>query len=174
MWQGIQAITDYKAAPPLCDENLHLLNELNNFFCRFGNNGSNSATKSIPLPDETALTLSMAVVRKTLGKVNVRKAAGPGNIPGRVLRECADQLAQVLTDIFNTSLEQTFVQSCFKSTTIIPVPKKSTITCLNDYRPVALTPIMMRCFERLVQDHIITTLPPGLDPYQLLTGRTAP
>lgn len=25
---------------------------------------------------------------------------------------------------------------------------------------------MMKCFERLVKDHIISTLPPGLDPHQ--------
>ncbi|KAL0150126.1 hypothetical protein M9458_054553 [Cirrhinus mrigala] len=38
--------------------------------------------------------------------------------------------------------------SSLKSTSIIPVPKKSPVSCLNDYRPIALTPIMMKCFER--------------------------
>ncbi|KAF7690055.1 hypothetical protein HF521_011859 [Silurus meridionalis] len=51
-------------------------------------------------------------------------------------------------------------------TTIIPVPKKSSVSCLNDYRPVALIPIMMKCFERLVMRHIKTQLPPALDPMQ--------
>ncbi|KAI5629425.1 gastrula zinc finger protein XlCGF28.1-like, partial [Silurus asotus] len=37
---------------------------------------------------------------------------------------------------------------------------------LNDYRPVALTPIVMKCFERLVMRHIKTQLPPSLDPMQ--------
>ncbi|KAI3362499.1 hypothetical protein L3Q82_012792 [Scortum barcoo] len=62
--------------------------------------------------------------------------------------------------IFNTSLSQAKVPTCFKAATIIPVPKKTHITSLNDYRPVALTPIMMKCFERLVKDHIISKLPP--------------
>ena len=39
-------------------------------------------------------------------------------------------------------------------------------SCFNDYRPVALTPIIMKCFERLVLSHIKATLPPTLDPYQ--------
>ncbi|KAM8846109.1 uncharacterized protein ACB058_012558 [Synchiropus picturatus] len=39
-------------------------------------------------------------------------------------------------------------------------------TCHNDYRPVALTPVIMKCFERLVMHHIKTSLPPALDPYQ--------
>ncbi|GAA6107798.1 uncharacterized protein LOC121182596, partial [Tachysurus ichikawai] len=55
---------------------------------------------------------------------------------------------------------------CLKTTTIVPVPKKSTVSCLNDYRPVALTPIVMKCFEKLVMRHIKTQLLPSLDPLQ--------
>ncbi|KAK3529728.1 hypothetical protein QTP86_000815 [Hemibagrus guttatus] len=47
-----------------------------------------------------------------------------------------------------------------------PNDQKSTVSCLNDYRPVALTPIVMKCFERLVLRHIKTQLPPSLDPLQ--------
>ncbi|KAK3505964.1 hypothetical protein QTP70_007444 [Hemibagrus guttatus] len=43
---------------------------------------------------------------------------------------------------------------CLKTTTIIPVLKKSPVSCLNDYRPVALTPIIMKCFERLLMRQI--------------------
>ncbi|KAL0154386.1 hypothetical protein M9458_050352 [Cirrhinus mrigala] len=46
------------------------------------------------------------------------------------------------------------------------VPKKSPVFCLNDYRPIALTPIMMKCFERLVMRNIKTSLPNTLDPLQ--------
>lgn len=42
------------------------------------------------------------------------------------------------------------VPTCLKATTIIPVPKTSAISSLNDYRPVALTPVIMKCFERLL------------------------
>uniref|UniRef100_A0A4W5R298 Reverse transcriptase domain-containing protein n=1 Tax=Hucho hucho TaxID=62062 RepID=A0A4W5R298_9TELE len=37
---------------------------------------------------------------------------------------------------------------------------------LNDYRPVALTSVIMKCFERLVKDHITSILPDTLDPFQ--------
>ena len=36
--------------------------------------------------------------------VNPRKAAGPGGIPFRVVRACAEQLAGVFKDILNLSL----------------------------------------------------------------------
>ncbi|KAK1785741.1 hypothetical protein P4O66_003101 [Electrophorus voltai] len=84
----------------------------------------------------------------------------------KMTRECADQLADVLTDIFNISLSCAVVPTCFKTTTIVPVPKKPTVSCLNDYHPIALTSIIMKCFERLVMRHIKTQLPPSLDPLQ--------
>ena len=40
---------------------------------------------------------------------------------------------------------------------------KSKVTELDDYRPVALTSVIMKCFERLVKDHITSTLPDTLD-----------
>ncbi|KAL0161079.1 hypothetical protein M9458_044804, partial [Cirrhinus mrigala] len=111
-----------------------------------------------------ALCLSPVDVRKTLSRVNPRKAAGPDNIPGHVLRECAAQLTDVLTDIFNASLSQAAVPTCLKSTSIIPVLKKSPVSCLNDYHPIALIPNMIKCFERLVMHHIKSYLPNTLDP----------
>jgi hypothetical protein len=46
------------------------------------------------------------------------------------------------------------------------VPKKVKVKCLNDYRPIALTSVAMKCFERLVMAHINTIMPETLDPLQ--------
>ncbi len=112
------------------------------------------------------LTLSVADVTRSFKRVNIRKAVGPDGIPGRVLKACAFQLAGVFTDIFNLSLSLSVVPSCFKKSTIVPIPKKNKITCLNDWRPVALTPIFSKCFEKLVREHICSVLPASLDPLQ--------
>ncbi|KAK3507001.1 hypothetical protein QTP70_034973 [Hemibagrus guttatus] len=77
-----------------------------------------------------------------------------------------EQLADVFTDIFNISLSSTVVPTCLKATTIFPVPKKSPASCLNDYRPIPLTPIIMKSFESLVMRQIKDLLPPSLDPMQ--------
>ncbi len=58
-----------------------------------------SAQKLPTPPNDQALCLSPADVRKTLSRINPRKAAGPDNIPGRILKDCAEQLTDVLTDI---------------------------------------------------------------------------
>ncbi len=57
------------------------------------------------------------------------------------------------------------VPLCFKiQKFIVPIPKKNKITCLNDWRPVALTPIFSKCFEKLIRDYICSVLSASLDP----------
>ncbi|XP_036403543.1 protein NLRC3-like [Megalops cyprinoides] len=104
--------------------------------------------------------------KQVLRRINPRKAEGPDNIPGRALKACATELADVLASVFNLSLSQATVPKCFKTTTIIPVPKRSLVTCLNDYRPVALTPIITKCFETVVLAHIQSSIPGTVDPLQ--------
>ncbi|XP_039458566.1 protein NLRC3-like [Oreochromis aureus] len=98
---------------------------------------------------------------KKVNTVDPHKAPGPDGIPGQLLRVCADELAEVFTNIFNLSLRQSVVPT---ASTIIPVPKKSVVSCLNDYHPVALTSVIMKCLERLVKGHICSSLPDTLDP----------
>ncbi|KAI4888759.1 hypothetical protein NFI96_007105 [Prochilodus magdalenae] len=61
---------------------------------------------------------------------------------------------------------QCTVPTCYKTTTVVPLPKKNPPSCLNDYRPVALTPIIMKCFERVVLSHIQSGIPNTTDPLQ--------
>ena len=88
--------------------------------------------------DDCVITLSVADVSKTFKQVNIHKAARPDGLPGHVLKACADQLASVFTDIFNVSLTESVIPTCFKQTTIVPVPKEARVTCLNDSRSIAL------------------------------------
>ena len=85
-----------------------------------------------------AVTFTEPEVRKIFRKTHARKAAGPDGIPSRVVKMCASQISGIFTDIFNQSLRYCIVPKCFKQSTIIPVPKKSSVSCLNDYRPALL------------------------------------
>ena len=172
VWRGLQAITGYKARGPSIPSNsaASLAEELNHFYARFEKSTVASTTApappSPPQPANQALTLTTEQVRRALLAANPRKAAGPDCIPGKVLRACADQLAGIFSRIFNASLAQGVVPHCLKKAVIVPVPKKSSIGGLNDYRPVALTSIVMKCFERLVLQHLKSCLPENFDPMQ--------
>ncbi len=124
---------------------------------------SNSSYRFI---EENYIAIIIVIELSPSPRVNIRKAAGPDGITGRVLRSCADQLAGLFTSIFNKSLATSVVPTSFKKSIIIPVSKNNKPSCLNDYRPVALTSIVMKVFERLVKSHISSSIPVTLDPLQ--------
>ncbi len=126
-----------------------------------------SASRSSRLSsDDHVVTVSEDKVRRELKRVNIRKAAGPDGITGHVLRSCAYRLAGLFSSIFNESLANSVVPTSFKKSFIVPVPKNSKPSCLNDYCPVALTSIVMKAFERLLKNHICSSIPATLDPLQ--------
>jgi hypothetical protein len=150
MWQGLQTITDYKGM----HSDMSLPDELNYFYPRFEAKNTETCMRASAVLEDCVITLSAADVSKTFKQLKIYRAAELDGLPGRVLR------ASVITDIFNLSVMQT----CFKQTNTVPVPKNTKVTCLNNYRPVALTSVAMKCFEKLVMGHINTIIPETLDP----------
>lgn len=84
------------------------------------------------------LKLSERDICEMFQKQKIKKAPDPDGVLPSCLNACAEQLAQTFTSILNQSLELCDVFSCFKNSNIIEVPKKNSITALNDYRPFAL------------------------------------
>ncbi len=168
---GNKSSAEVRADPLLADE-------LNTFYGRFECNGgsvtlpSSASGSSRQRSENHVITVLEDEVRRALKRVNIRKAAGPDGITGRVLRSCADQLAGLFTSIFNESLATSVVPTSFKKSIIIPVPKNNKPSCLNDYRPVALTSIVMKVFERLVKSHISSSISSSMMPS--LTFSTPP
>lgn len=57
--------------------------------------------------------------------------------------------AQTSWHLFNITLSTTIIPACFKAFTIIPVPKKSSVSCLSDYHPVTRKQITAAPFTGL-------------------------
>ena len=117
MWQGLQTITDYKGKPyHELPSDASLSDKLKFFYARFEASNIEPCMRAPAILDDCVILLSIADVSKTIKQVH--KATGPDGVPGCVHRECADQLASVLTDIFNRSLTQSVIPTCFKQTTL--------------------------------------------------------
>jgi hypothetical protein len=141
-WQGLQSITDYKKEDPTLPlyqtKSMHLM----------------LGVSAVTDPDYLVISLFEAEMKK------IFKSGQPKQGRGAVLRGYAEQLQN------NLSLSQSVIPYMFKMTIIIPVPKNSKASCHNDYCPVALTSVIMKCFERLVMAHINSIIPDTLDPLQ--------
>ncbi len=122
-----------------------------------------------PLP---ALKISEDDMHQIFRENKRRKTPGPDCVSPTCLKTCADQLAPIFTKTFYRLLELCEVPSCFKCSTIIHVPKKPKITDLNGYRPVALTSVVMKSFERLVLAYLKASTGPLLCPCSLPTEQT--
>ena len=92
------------------------------------------------------------------------KASGPDKIS--VLKQCSRQLATIFTFIYNMSFKLISVPEIRKRSCINPVPKKPTISCMNDVRPVALTFVPMKSCERFVLRSSQSCVGKFMDPLQ--------
>ena len=153
IWQGLKAITNYKPSPKnTTATDANPPDRLNDFYSRFNKLNTTSPSSITPFSSLPPFTVDENVVRSMFQRLNSRKAADPDNISPCLLKLCANQLSSVFTDIFNVSLSQCKTPHCFKKSTIIPVPNKSTASCLNEYRPVALTTVVMKTLGPAVSE----------------------
>ncbi|KAI4874712.1 hypothetical protein NFI96_009725 [Prochilodus magdalenae] len=80
----------------------------------------------------SAPTFTADQVKKELKKLKQGKAAGPDGIQPKVLKLCAEQLCGILQHIFNLSCSQGRVPGRWKTSCVVPVPKKKHPVELND------------------------------------------
>ena len=105
-------------------------------------------------------------VLKTFSKIKINKACGPDKLSGRVLRLGKSALASIFQQIFQQSLNEGYVPTKWKLSEIIPLPKKPQPKVLNDFRPVALTSVAMKCMEKIVKNKLMPDVGRQQDPLQ--------
>jgi hypothetical protein len=80
--------------------------------------------KGNPSPDISHLEISKEGVQKLLSNVNPKKANGADNIPNRVVKECATNIAPYATTIYRKSYEVGSVPDDWILTVITALFKK--------------------------------------------------
>ena len=98
--------------------------------------------------------------------ININKSPGPGGICSRTLKVCVDQLSGVFQHLFQTSLDTGSIPTVWKTSTVIPIPKTNNPKQINDFRPVALTSLVMKTLEKLVKSLILPITESQLYPLQ--------
>lgn len=129
---------------------------LNHFLARVERIKPRASSPTPPTHSAGTFQVQEHEVGRLLRSVNRRKATGPDGVSGEVLK--TDQLAGVFMEIFNMSRSRASVPSCLRTSTI-PIPQKTAAESPDDCRPG-----VMRCFKRLVCQHVRTSIPPHLGP----------
>ena len=93
-------------------------------------------------------------IAKLLQGLNPSKASGPDEIPGRLLKCLANELAPAITCLFRQSISTGMLPKEWKSAWITPVFKKGSRSDPANYRPVSLTCILCKLLEHVICTHI--------------------
>ena len=112
----------------------------------------------MPPPEEAADHLMMSFepvtpesVRYALGRLQQFKSPGSDGLPPSLLRTCAEELSDSLSEVFNESLETGVFPTAYKLASVTPVFKQNKdLANPADYRPVSLLPVVSKLLERIV------------------------
>ena len=115
---------------------------------------SNTVLEGPSIPPISDVLVNENGVRNMLLGLDVKKAGGPDLIPCRLLRELADELAPIFTDIFQKSLETGELPAVWRTANVAPIFKKGAVSDPGNYRPVSLTCIPCKLLEHIVVFHM--------------------
>ena len=82
-------------------------------------------------------------------------ATGPDNLPAWFLKIAAPCIAKPVSHLFNISYKTAVVPNQWKSACITPIAKTKTPSSCTDYRPISITPVLSRIFEKILVNNLI-------------------
>ena len=101
-----------------------------------------------------------------LKSTNSSKAAGPDGMHGLLLKNAASSLAKPLTMLFNRSYASGHIPDEWKLASVVPVHKKGDKGSVENYRPISLTCLFMKVFERCIKTKLLAECEQHLDSRQ--------
>ena len=112
------------------------------------------------------IDLSASRVKPILDNLDINKAQGPEAISGAVLKNCSETLPYPLSILFNLSYNTGYIPQEWKLANVVPVHKKDDKNKLTNYRPISLTSLVMKVFERILYDELLTRTIDKIDTRQ--------
>ncbi|KAI8486310.1 hypothetical protein Bbelb_360260 [Branchiostoma belcheri] len=116
-------------------------------------------------PPMEHIVVSTDGVEKMLQGLNPSKASGPDQIPPWFLKLTASEIAPVLTNIFQHSLNTAEIPKDWRDANICAIFKKGDRAVPSNYRPVSLTCISCKLLEHVIHSQIMK----HLESYSILT-----
>ena len=79
-----------------------------------------------------------------------KKSLGPGDLPQKIIKEFAPELATPFCNIINCSIQSSIFPDEYKKAEIVPLPKVNPPRSLSDLRPLSKTPIGGKIIENVM------------------------
>ena len=105
-------------------------------------------------------------IKTLLQNLDPNKAQGADNIHGKILKNCSHSLSEPLSILFNISYTTGHIPADWKMANVVPIHKKGSKSEVTNYRPISLTSIIMKTYERLIRDDLLSRCQHLIDPRQ--------
>ena len=149
------------------NNSLDIANLFNNFFYeQFSESSSYNINFDWSKDADFEIDFCHQRVRHLLSRINSNKACGPDGIHGKILKNCAVSLAYPLSIMYKISYNTGCIPKDWKVANIVPVHKKGSKNNIENYRPISLTSLVMKIFERILKDEILLRTSAMLDNRQ--------
>ncbi len=109
-------------------------------------------------PDVPQLIIGEEGVLKQIKNLKPDKAPGPDGIAPWMLHMCAEEVTPVLTDIFQTSVDEGVLPRQWREANICAIFKKGAKEEPSNYRGVSLTSVVSKILEHIIHSHIMKHL----------------
>ncbi len=97
-------------------------------------------------------------IKRLLEELDTRKAMGPDEVNGWILKECREELEEPIWEIINSSLKEGKVPKEWKRANIVPLYKGGNKMEPLNYRPVSLTSIVSKLCEIVIKNRWVQYL----------------
>ena len=91
---------------------------------------------------------------------------GSDGIHGLVLKNCSNTLANPLSILFKISYYSSIIPDDWKMANVVPIHKKGSKENVENYRPISLTSLVMKVFEKIIRDDIFLRCKDKIDGRQ--------
>ena len=125
-------------------------------------NLNNMPTMEDRIPENSSIhtaDVSIEEMKALLKNLNPDKSPGTDEIHPRLLKECAASLAKPLKILFDKTMSTCQLPDEWKTAEIRPIyKKKGSKQDPSNYRPISLTSVVCKVFEKVVKDQLCSHL----------------
>ena len=88
--------------------------------------------------------------------LNNKSTFGPDGIPNIVLKQCAVELSEPLSILFNLSFQEGTIPVLWSSAHVVPIYKnKGNLSSCSSFRPISLTSSVCKVMEKVIKTHLL-------------------
>jgi hypothetical protein len=174
-WQTIKEILNktkrkelpkyFKIEQRETDDKTEIANHFNSYFANIGETFANSIVKPKHTSYKQYLTtpcteklefkpIDNQKVEQLIDQMKLKTSTGYDNLSSKLIKYIKHEVKNALTVTINQSLKTGIFPQKLKLAKILPIYKNNDDAAVNNYRPIALLPVISKLFEMVIHEQI--------------------